>query len=144
MATIRLLIVEDHDFFRRTIALLLEMETRIEIVGAVASGEQALGLLDSLRPDVVLMDLNLPGLSGLATIEQIGASVDAPSILVLTGAEDVESVRRAFAAGAAGYLRKEMVGDELLISAIITVACGGIFLDAKTFALLQSTFSASG
>ncbi len=144
MATIRLLIVEDHDFFRRTIALLLEMETRIEIVGAVASGEQAIGLVDSLRPDVVLMDLNLPGLSGLATIEQIGASANAPAILVLTGAEDVESVRRAFAAGAAGYLRKEMVGDELLISAIFTVARGGIFLDATTFALLQSAFSASG
>jgi DNA-binding NarL/FixJ family response regulator len=144
MATIRLLIVEDHDFFRRTIALLLETEARIVVVGSVASGEQALGLVDSLRPDIVLLDLNLPELSGLATIEQIGARADAPAILVLTGAEDVESVVRAFAAGVRGYLRKEMVGDELLLCAILTVVCGGIFLDATTFALLQSTFSASG
>ena len=139
MATIRLLIVEDHDFFRRTLALLLETEERIEIVGAVASGEQAIPLVHSLRPDVVLMDLNLPGLSGLATIEQIVPGTDAPAILVLTGADDLESLQRSFAAGAHGFLRKEMVAEELLISAIFTVACGGVFVDAKTFALLRNT-----
>ena len=64
------------------------------------------------------MDLNLPHLSGLATIEQIAPRAGAPAILVLTGAEDVESSLSAFAAGTHGYLRKEMVAEELLISAI--------------------------
>lgn len=140
MAKIRVLIVEDHDFFRRTIALLLEMEGRIEIVGAVASGEQAIRLVSTLRPDAILMDLKLPNLSGLAVIEEIASSDGIPAILVVTGADDVESVLRAFAAGARGYLRKEMVGEELLISAIFTVVYGGIFLDVKTFMLLKTTF----
>lgn len=140
MRTIRILIVEDHDFFRRTIALLLEMETLIEIVDAVASGEQAIGLVDSLRPDVVLMDLNLPDISGLKVIEKLAPHNHAPAILVLTGADDVESIRRAFAAGAAGYLRKDMVAEQLLLSAIHTVACGGIFVDATAFSLLKTTF----
>ena len=61
---------------------------------------------------------------------------------MLTGADDVESVLHSFAAGAQGYLLKEMVGEELLISAILTVACGGIFLDAETFSLLKTTFPA--
>lgn len=142
MAAIRLLIVEDHDFFRRTIALLLEREERIEIVGAVASGEQALALVHSLRPDVVLMDLNLPGLSGLATIEQIVPGADASAILVLTGADDLESALSVFSAGVRGFLRKETVAEELLSSAILTVASGGVFVDAKTFALLRNTFPA--
>lgn len=116
------------------------MEARIEIVGTAASGEQAIPLVHSLRPDVVLVDLNLPGLSGLATIEQIVPGAGAPAVLVLTGAEDVEGVVHAFAAGGAGYLRKDLVTEELLISAILTVACGGVFVDAKTFALLKSIF----
>lgn len=142
MTTVRLLIVEDHDFFRRTISLLLEIEARIEIVGAAASAEQAIPLVHSLHPDVVLMDLNLPGLSGLGIIEKIVSSSHAPAILVLTGADDFESLQRSFAAGAHGFLSKEVVTEELLISAIFTVACGGVFLDARTFDLLRSAFLA--
>ncbi|MCL4833674.1 MAG: response regulator transcription factor [Caldilineaceae bacterium] len=144
MASIRLLIVEDHDFFRRTIALLLGTEERIEIVGAVASGAEAIRLVSALRPDVVLMDLNLPDTPGLVVIGEVTSYDDAPAVLVLTGADEVENVLWAFAAGAAGYLRKEMVGEELLVSAIFTVACGGVFLDPKTFARLRAGFIETG
>jgi len=140
MFQVRVLIVDDHDFFRRSILLPLEMEPAIEVVGAATSGDQAVPLCRSLRPDVVLMDLNMPYLSGLAAIERIAPQESAPAILVLTGADDAESVRRAFAAGAHGYLRKDMITDELLISAIFTVASGGVFVDPRTFALLKIGF----
>lgn len=137
MFQVRVLLVDDHDFFRRSILFPLETEPTIEVVGTATSGDQAIPLCRSLRPDVVLMDLNMPYLSGLAAIERIAPQERAPAILVLTGADDGESVRRAFAAGAHGYLRKDMITDELLISAIFTVASGGVFVDPKTFALLK-------
>lgn len=143
MLPIRLLIVDDHDFFRRSLLLPLEEEARITLVGTATSGDQAVTLTRSLQPDVVLMDLNMPYLSGLAAMERITPKDAAPAILVLTGADDGESVLRAFAAGAKGYLRKDMISDDLLISAILTVAAGGIFVDAKTFSLLRVHFPAS-
>ena len=140
MFQVRVLIVDDHDFFRRSILFPLETEPAIEVVGTATSGDQAIPLCRSLHPDVVLMDLNMPYLSGLTAIERIAPQERAPAILVLTGADDAESVRRAFAAGAQGYLRKDMITDELLISAIFTVASGGVFVDPKTFALLKIGF----
>ncbi|MBX3000056.1 MAG: response regulator transcription factor [Caldilineaceae bacterium] len=143
MVAVRLLIVDDHDFFRRSLLLPLEMEERIGIVGTATSGDQAVTLTRTLQPDVVLMDLNMPYLSGLAAMERITPRDAAPAILVLTGADDGDSVLRALAAGARGYLRKDSITDELLISAIFTVASGGIFLDAKTFSLLRASLPPS-
>jgi NarL family two-component system response regulator LiaR len=143
MKPLRLLIVDDHDFFRRSLMLPLQMEERIEIVGTATSGDQAIGLVRSAQPDVVLMDLNMPYLSGLAAMERITPDETGPAVLVLTGVDDADSILRAFAAGAAGYLRKDMITDELLISAIFTVANGGIFFDPKTFALLRAVLPTS-
>lgn len=143
MFTLRLLIVDDHDFFRRSIMVPLEEETRIKIVGTASSGDQAVTLCRNLAPDVVLMDLNMPYLSGLAAIERIKPQERAPAILVLTGKDDMNSVADAFTAGAQGYLRKDMISDELLISAIFTVASGGVFVDDKTFNLLKSSMLAN-
>jgi DNA-binding NarL/FixJ family response regulator len=138
MSTIKLLIVDDHDFFRRSLFLPLEMEDRITIVGTATSGDQAVTLVRSAHPDVVLMDLNMPYLSGLTAMERITPQAHAPAILVLTGVDDADSILRAFAAGASGYLRKDSLTDELLISAIFTVASGGVFLDPKTFSLIRA------
>lgn len=140
MKRIRLLIVDDHDFFRRSILLPLEMEPAIEIVGSATSGDQAVTLCRSLRPDVVLMDLNMPYLSGLGAMERITPQERAPAILVLTGKDDAQSVVDAFTAGAQGYLRKDMITDDLLINAILTVASGGVFVDGKTFDLIKGGF----
>jgi len=140
MAPIKLLVVDDHDFFRRSIMPPLEMETGFEILGTANSGEQAVDLCHSLRPDVVLMDLNMPYLSGLAAMQRLGPRQGALAILVLTGVDDPQSVGQAFAAGARGYLRKDMITDDLLVSAILTVASGGFFMDAQTFALLKHSF----
>lgn len=143
MAPIKLLVVDDHDFFRRSIMPPLEMEAGFEILGTANSGEQAITLCHSLRPDVVLMDLNMPDLSGLAAMQRLGPRQGGLAILVLTGMDDPQSVQDAFTAGARGYLRKDMITDDLLVSAILTVASGGIFLDAHTFALLRHSLLAS-
>lgn len=138
MTQIRLLIVEDHDFFRQTLTMLLAADERIAVVGAVSSVGQALPLLHTLRPDVVLLDLNLPHPSGLALLESLPPGSDRPDVLVLTGADDAQSVHDAFAAGAHGYLRKDAIHDDLLVSAIFAVAHGGVFVDMQTFAILFS------
>lgn len=138
MFSVRLLIVDDHDFFRRSLLLPLESEPSITLVGTATSGEEAVALTRNLRPDVILMDLNMRNLSGLAATERITQSDHAPAVLVLTGVDDAQSVRKALAAGACGYLRKDMITDELLVSAIFTVASGGIFFDDKTFSLLKA------
>ncbi len=142
MNPIRLLIVDDHDFFRRSILLPLDVEPDIEIVGTATSGDQAVTLARSLRPDVILMDLNMPYLSGLGAMERIVPQERAPAILVLTGKDDAQSVLDAFAAGAQGFLRKDMITDDLLISAIFTVASGGVFVDGRTFRLIKNSFLA--
>ncbi len=135
MAPIKLLVVDDHDFFRRSIMPPLEAEPGFQILGSATSGEQAIALCASLRPDVVLMDLNMPDLSGLTAMRRLNTRQGTPAILVLTGADDPQSITDAFAAGAQGYLRKDRITDELLVSAIFTVASGGVFMDAQTFAL---------
>ena len=142
MNPIRLLIVDDHDFFRRSILLPLEAEADIVIVGTATSGDQAVTLCRSLHPDVVLMDQNMPYLSGLGAMERITPQERAPAILVLTGKDDAQSVLDAFAAGAQGFLRKDMITDDLLVSAILTVASGGVFVDGRTFNLIKNSFLA--
>lgn len=137
MNPVRLLIVDDHEFFKRSIIALLRMESAIEIIGTASTGEQAVTLCQDLHPDVVLMDLNVPQLSGLIAMQHIANQDEAPFILVLTGMDDHQSVLRAFDAGAKGYLRKDTLTDELLISAIFTVAGGGFLVDARTFAQLK-------
>lgn len=141
MAVLKLLIVDDHDFFRRSILLPLDAAGTIEVVGSALSGEQAVSLCHDLCPDVVLLDLNMSPLSGLATLAQMITQDCPPAILVLTVRDDRESIVQAFGLGARGYLRKDVLTDELLLNAIFTVASGGVFIDATTFGTLKAVFS---
>jgi DNA-binding NarL/FixJ family response regulator len=136
MACVRLLIVDDNDFFVRSILPPLQMDEQLEIVGAVASGQDALALVADLHPDVVLLDLNMSGLHGLAVTAHLNRQPHAPKILILSGADDAHSAQGAFAAGVRGYLRKDQISDDLLVSAIFAVAHGGVFVDMQTFAIL--------
>jgi two-component system nitrate/nitrite response regulator NarL len=138
MALVKLLIVDDHEFFLASILPPLQREAAIEIVGTALSGPTALDLAEALHPDVILMDLNMPHLSALGVLARLAPRSDRPAVLILTGADDAPSVRGAFAAGVQGYLRKDQITDELLLSAIFAVANGGVFMDARTFALLLS------
>lgn len=142
MELLRLLIVDDHSFFVRSLLPPLKESPAIEIVGIAASGDEAISLTHSLRPDVITMDLNMPYLSGLTAMERLEERGAMPGVLVLTGLDDPVQVWNAFAVGAKGFLRKDQITDELLLSAIFTVGAGGIFLDPPTFALLRTTFPA--
>src|SRR5690349_5094740 len=109
----RVLVVEDHALFRRGVMALLESVAGVEVVGAAASGEDAVRLAGELVPDVVLMDLQLPGMSGIEATRAIVAAQPAVRVLVLSLFEDADSVFLALRAGARGYVLKDADEEEL-------------------------------
>lgn len=126
---IRVLVVDDHPLFRAGLAGLLETVEDVEVVAAVGDGEAAVRRSAELAPDVVLMDLNLPGLPGLEATRRIAALRPAPAVLVLTMVDDDDTVTAALGVGARGYLLKGAVQEEVL-AALRTVAAGGVVIGA--------------
>ncbi len=135
---VRVGIVDDHPLFRQGLRALLCSEAGIEVAGEAGTGEEALRLAVTTRPDVVLMDLNLPGMSGVeATRAVLRASPDT-AVLVLTMVDDDGAVQAAMRAGARGYLLKGADGD-VVLAAVATVAAGGAVFGPGTAArLLQA------
>jgi DNA-binding NarL/FixJ family response regulator len=124
METIRVLIADDQTITRSGIRSLLASQEDIEIFGEAQNGEEALELCSSMQPDVVLMDLRMPGINGIDATRRIHRTYPHIGILVLTVFEDDTSVFPAIRAGARGYLLKNTDQEELL-RAIHTVANGG-------------------
>ena len=121
---IRVLIVDDHPLFRAGLAGLLAPVPEVEVVGSVGDGEQAVQHALRLSPDVVLMDLNLPGVPGLEAIRRIAADGREIAVLVLTMVDDDSTVLTALQVGARGYLLKGAAQEDVL-AAIRSVASGG-------------------
>lgn len=121
--SIRLLLVDDHPLFRKGMRVLLESVTDFALVGEAESGPEAVALCRDLVPDVVLMDLQMPGGSGLDATREIVNTSPVTHILVVTLFEDDESVFAALRAGARGYLLKDATEEEM-IRAIRAVADG--------------------
>jgi DNA-binding NarL/FixJ family response regulator len=111
---IRIVIAEDQALVRRGVALLLSLETDMEVVGQACNGAEAVELARLLRPDVVLMDLHMPVKGGVAATREITRALPATQILVLTTLDDDETVFEAVRAGAHGYLLKDAEENELL------------------------------
>ncbi|MBN8580702.1 MAG: response regulator transcription factor [Anaerolineae bacterium] len=130
MKVIRVLIVDDHEIVREGLQTLLSEEPEFEVVGLAGDSETALSLVKQLNPDVVLMDLVLPGLDGIETTKRIMATNRAARVLVLTSYSDDMRVRDAIQAGAIGYLLKDVLKSELL-SAIRSAAAGKPTLHAE-------------
>jgi len=125
----RVLIVDDHPIFRDGLAGLLATLPEIEVAGTAGSAEEALIAIEQTAPDIVLMDLNLPGASGLEATRQAARISPATAVLVVTMVDDDDSVFAALAAGARGYLLKGASGAEIA-AALRTVASGGAVFGA--------------
>lgn len=110
---VRVLVVDDHPVVRAGLVALLERQARLEVVGQASSGEEALEAFARLAPDVTLMDLRLPGISGVEAIRRLRAVSAGARVIVLTSFDGDDDVCRAFEAGARAYLLKTASGDEL-------------------------------
>lgn len=124
MKRIRVLLVDDQGLFREALATLLGLHSQLEIVGEAADGEAGVALAQTLRPDVVLMDLRMPGMSGVEATRRLRSLVPEARVLVLTTFEDDDEVLAAIEAGAAGYMLKASPAEKL-VEAICTVMRGG-------------------
>lgn len=111
---IRVLLVDDHDLFRTGLRTLLE-EQSVDVVGEAARGEEALELVEQLAPEVVLMDLDMPGMGGVAATREIVEAAPMTRVLVLTISEQDADVMDAIVAGACGYLLKDSSVHDLLL-----------------------------
>jgi len=110
---IRILVVDDHHVVRQGLVALLNITSEIEVVGQAAEGVEAIRLYRSLRPNITLMDLQMPGLSGVETIRRIRNDDPAARFIVLTTFDGDEDIYRALEAGARAYLLKGMTVEEL-------------------------------
>lgn len=121
--TLRVLIVDDDDLMRAGLRAVLSSDEAVEVVGEAADGNAAVELTSALRPDVVLMDVRMPGMDGITATREIVAAEPATRILILTTFSDDDYVFGALTAGASGFVLKR-TQPEQLIAAIHTVAAG--------------------
>lgn len=127
---IRLIIADDHPVVREGLRAVLDSEPDVEVVGEAADGSQVLELVDSLEPDLVLMDLQMPELDGVAATRRIRRDHDGVEVLILTTYDTDADITRAVAAGATGYLLKDASREELM-QAIRLAAQGESVLSPK-------------
>jgi DNA-binding NarL/FixJ family response regulator len=125
---IRILIADDHNIVRQGLRQFMALAPDLEVVGEAANGAALLAMRATSPCDVLLLDMNMPGLSGVELIKRIRLGGDAPRILVLSMNNEAQLVSRALKAGAAGYLTKDS-DPEMLIAAIRKVAAGGRYID---------------
>jgi DNA-binding NarL/FixJ family response regulator len=125
--SINVLVVDDHPLFRQGVVHSLASEPGLAIVGEASSGEEALKLARELLPDVVLLDMSMPGWSGLVTAEKISTACPATTIVVLTVSEDRDKLLAAFKAGARAYVLKGVSAQELA-NVVRTAARGDVYV----------------
>jgi DNA-binding NarL/FixJ family response regulator len=120
---IRVLIADDEPHFRHGLRLVLESASGIRVVGEASDGETAIAQARRLAPDVVILDVHMPGVDGIAAARAIATSAPPPRILMLTVSDAAEDIAQASKAGAAGYLLKERSLRDI-IDAVVTLARG--------------------
>ncbi|GIJ22656.1 response regulator [Micromonospora lutea] len=146
MNPIRVLLVDDHHLVRTGFRVILEIEDDIDVVGEAADGERAVGMTRALRPDVVLMDVEMPGVDGLEATRRISADDDepgGPAVLMLTTFDRDDYLFAALRAGASGFLLKNGT-PEALVDAIRVVARGDGLLAPELTRRVIATFARPG
>jgi DNA-binding NarL/FixJ family response regulator len=137
---IRLLIVDDQRLMREGLRTLLELEHGFEIVGEAANGQAALDAYAELMPDVVLMDIRMPGMDGVEATRRLCTSWPETKVIILTTFDDDANVFEGLRAGAVGYLLKDLSGQELAI-AVRTVYAGGALIEPTVAKRVMAEFA---
>jgi len=122
-APVRVAVIDDHTLFRRGLIALLAREPELSVVGEAADGFEGIKVVAATQPDVVLLDLNMPGISGVEAIGAIRKDAPAAQVVMLTVSEDAQDLLAALRSGASGYLLKNIDG-EFLVAAIRRAADG--------------------
>lgn len=141
MARIRLLLVDDHEVVRRGLRMLLENEADLNIVGEASTGKEAMKLVETLKPDVVIMDITLPDISGIDATQRIKDAHPEVAIVALTIHEDQQYFFEMLQVGASGYVPKRAAPDDL-ISAIRATYRGEMYIYPSLAKLLVGDFLA--
>ena len=136
---LRILLVDDHAVLRAGLKLLINAQTDMAVVGEAGSGQEAIRQTKEHKPDIIVMDISLPDLSGAEVTEQIKQIYTQVRVLALTRHSDQGYLRRLLRAGASGYVLKKTAADELL-NAIRSVATGGTYLDPSVAGELVESF----
>jgi DNA-binding NarL/FixJ family response regulator len=134
---VRIVLADDHDLVRSGIKALLSMVDGVEVVAEARNGEDLIALVESLAPDIVMTDISMPGMDGIAAISEIHGKHPEVRLLVLSMYDTVDFVKRAVASGACGYLMKDAPPFELEQAVRSVMATGSYFSPAIAQRLLQ-------
>src|ERR1035437_1417300 len=141
-AKIRIVVADDHPIFRDGLCKLLALEEDFEVVAQAQDGRQVLEVLQQFEPDILLLDLKMPGLDGLATLQRLQAVKNKTRVIVLTASDDKNEFVQAMKLGTSGIVLKQ-TATELLIKSIRKVHAGEIWLDSHTTAAVIRQFVAA-
>jgi two-component system, NarL family, nitrate/nitrite response regulator NarL len=139
---IRIVVADDHPIFRDGLCKLLALEEDFEVVAQAQDGRQVLEVLQQYEPDILLLDLKMPGLDGLATLQRLQAVKNKTRVIVLTASDDKNEFVQAMKLGTSGIVLKQ-TATELLIKSIRKVHAGEIWLDSHTTAAVIRQFVAA-
>src|SRR6202521_4620557 len=141
-AKIRIGVADDHPIFRDGLCKLLALEEDFEVVAQASDGRQVIDVLQQYQPDVLLLDLKMPGLDGLGTLQRLQAAKNKTRVIVLTASDDKNEFVQAMKLGTSGIVLKQ-TATELLIKSIRKVHAGEIWLDSHTTAAVIRQFVAA-
>jgi DNA-binding NarL/FixJ family response regulator len=140
--TIKVVVADDFPLVREGVARALNADPAIEVVAQAENGQEALELAERMRPDVMILDLRMPDLGGLAVLDKLRTTRPEIRVIVMTASEQASVLLDAIAAGAAGYLSKRSTGEELR-QAVITAHGGGSVITPSLASHLLKEFSSS-
>jgi DNA-binding NarL/FixJ family response regulator len=136
---IRVVVAEDHQLVRQGIVKLLESAGDLTVVGEADNGMQAIALVKTLHPDVMVLDLAMPQFDGLEALVKIGTLTPRPQVVILSMHADPSMIRQALQSGAVGYVVKQSVADEL-IAAVRAAKNGSMFLSSGISGVIANSF----